>query len=350
MRKLKVLHILNTGKFSGAENVACQIISLFKGNAVAATYVSYDGTIREALQERGIDFNPVRKMSVSELKRVIREENPDVIHAHDMKASFTAALACGKIPLVSHIHNNAFDSRSISVKSIAYYFAAWKAKHIFWVSQPAYEGYVFHKAFQKKSSVLVNIIDAEALKNKMVMDTEQYSYDMVFLGRLSGPKNPQRLIGVFAGILEQRPTTKLAIVGSGELESEVKQLVEEKGISDHVAFLGFQSNPYKILHDAKLMIMTSRYEGMPMCALEAMALGVPIVSTPTDGLKDVVETGVTGFLHESDEELCNSCLRILENADLQSKLSANSVKRAAQLMDLGKYRENILDVYMGKNA
>ncbi len=343
---MKILHLLQSNRFSGAENVVCQIIGMFKDDTEHEfVYCSRDGQIREALDERGIAFAPMKDLTVSEVKRVIKEQKPDIIHAHDMRASFVAALACGKIKLVSHIHNNAFDSRGISVKSIAYLIAGIKASHIFWVSQSAFEGYAFHILFKKKSSVLYNIISIDALKKKMQMDTNSYDYDAVFLGRLSYPKNPQRLIGVFEKLALMKPDVKTAIIGTGELESEIKQLVREKKLEANVEFLGFNSNPYKILHDSKLMIMTSRWEGTPMCALEAMALGVPIVSTPTDGLKELVVNGETGYLCETDDELAEACYRLITDQICRKKMSAEMLSSAEANNAVESYKNNILLSY-----
>ena len=297
---MKILHMLQSDRFSGAENVVCQIISMCKDENMEFVYSSQDGQIREALEERGIEFHPIKKVSVSEFKRIIKEVKPDIIHAHDMAASFFAALACGKIPLVSHIHNNAYDSRGVSLKSILYRFAAKKAKHIIWVSQSSLDGYAFHKAFEAKSSVLYNIIDVGALKDKIALDPNTYDYDVVYLGRLTYQKNPQRLIEVIGKVVEKRPETKVAIIGTGDMEEEVRQLALDKDLLNNVTFLGFQSNPAKILNDSKVMVMTSRWEGTPMCALESLAMGVPIVSTPTDGLKDLIQDGVNGFLSDDD--------------------------------------------------
>ena len=66
---------------------------------------------------------------------------------------------------------------------------------------------------------------------------------------------------------------------------------------------GYMSNPYKALKSAKVFLMASRYEGTPMSVLEAMALGVPVVSTPVDGIADVVEPGINGYLEEEDDAL-----------------------------------------------
>ncbi len=343
---MKVLHLLASNRFSGAENVACQIISMFREEKnIEIIYCSPDGQIQEALQERNIAFIPLVKLTAKEVKRVIKQVQPDIIHAHDMRASFMASRACGKIKLISHIHNNNFDSRGLSLKSILYYFAAKKASHIFWVSQSSFEGYKFHKSFKEKSTVLYNIIDANALKEKMQSDKNTYAYDVVFLGRLTPQKNPHRLINVLEQVIRMRPETKAAIVGTGELEEEIKQLVKDKGLTENVIFLGFQNNPYKILHDAKVMLMTSRWEGTPMCALEAMALGIPIVSTPTDGLKDIIKDGENGYLSNSDDELTDRIMKLIDNNEVRTIMSNHCLKSFEKYNDKKGYKDTLLNVY-----
>ncbi len=342
---MKVLHMLQSNRFSGAENVVCQIISMCKNEDVEFAYSSRDGQIREALAERNIEFHPVSKVSVAEYRRVIHEVKPDVIHAHDMRACFFAALACGRTPLIAHVHNNNFDSRGLSLKSILFYLAAKKAKHIFWVSQSSLDGYAFHKSFMKKSTVLYNIIDIDALKTKMAADSKTYDYDVVYLGRLTHPKNPQRLIEVLGKAVQKEPDIKIAVIGTGDLEGETKQLVHNKNLTEQIRFLGFQSNPLKILHDAKVMLMTSRWEGTPMCALEAMSLGVPIVSTPTDGLADLIKDDYNGFLSNDDEALAAAVCRICRDAQLHDKLSNNAAEYAAEFMKKDAYIEKIVTSY-----
>lgn len=344
---MKILHLLQTNRFSGAENVVSQIIGLFKGDAdVEMVYCSRDGQIRQALAERNIHFAPISAFCVKEVKRVIREQKPDIIHAHDMRASFIAARACGKIPLISHVHNNNFDSRGFSVKSIAYLFAASKAKHIFWVSQSSFDGYAFHKWFKNKSTVLYNIIDIDSLYQKMETDNNRYNYDVIYIGRLTAPKNPQRLMRVFGKIKEIYPTVKMAVVGTGDLEQETKALCSELNLQNNVEFLGFQNNPLKMLHDAKVMIMTSRFEGTPMCALEAMALGVPIVSTPVDGLKVLVKNGENGYLSDDDDELANKILELINDPQIHNDFSTKMKEVAVEINDKNKYKSILMQCYI----
>ncbi|MBE7034535.1 MAG: glycosyltransferase [Ruminococcaceae bacterium] len=343
---MKVLHLLQSNRFSGAENVVFQIISMFKEtDNVDMVYCSRDGQIREAAKEHGVNYVPIQALSVTEVKRVIHEQQPDIIHAHDMRASFVAARACGNIPLISHVHNNNFDSRGLSAKSIAYLLAAMKAKHIFWVSESSFNGYAFHKCFEKKSTVLYNIIDVDALYRRMSEDDNAYDYDVLYVGRLTYQKNPQRLMRVFEKVASKLPDVKIGIIGAGDLEKEIVALCEELHLQKQVTFLGFQANPLKMLHDAKMMIMTSRWEGTPMCALEAMALGVPIVSTPTDGLCELITDGENGFLSDDDDVLVQKVADIITDSSLHSALSEKTKEMARQLNEVAPYREKIRRAY-----
>ncbi len=343
---MKVMHVLNSRIYSGAEKVVCQIIKSFRDD-VEMVYCSPDSDIvRQMLAEQDVTFLPMETMSTAELKRVIREQKPDLIHAHDMRASFFSALCCGKIPLVSHIHNNAYDARGLSPKTVAYLLAGFKAKHILWVSNSSFEGYAFHKFFEKKSSVLYNIIDTEVIFDKKAQDEKTYDYDMIYVGRLTFQKDPQRLMRLCARLKESKPDLKVAIVGTGELEAETKQLCEELKIQDNVHFLGFQTNPIKMVHDSKAMILTSRWEGTPMCALEAMALGTPVVSTPSDGMTDLLDDGVNGYLTDDDAVMAEKLLRIMNDPEHRTFLGENAKKKFAQINDAPKYKQAIYDCYM----
>jgi len=342
---MKVMHVLNSRIYSGAEKVVCQIIKSFRDD-VEMVYCSPDSDIvRQMLAEQNVTFLPMANMSTSELKRVIAKVKPDLIHAHDMRASFFSALCCGKIPLVSHIHNNAYDARGLSAKTVAYLLAGFKAKHILWVSNSSFEGYAFHKLFAKKSSVLYNIIDTEAIFVKKAQDENTYDFDMIYVGRLTFQKDPQRLMRLCARLKESKPDLKVAIVGTGELEEEVKNLCVELNIQDNVHFLGFQSNPIKMVHDSKAMILTSRWEGTPMCALEAMALGTPVVSTPSDGMTDLLEDGFSGYLTNDDAVMAEDLLRIIRDPEHRTFLGENAKKKFAEINDAPKYKQAIFDCY-----
>ena len=342
---MKVLHVLNSRIYSGAEKVVCQIIKSFRGE-IDMVYTSPESEIvAQMLAEQGVTYLPMKNMSVSELSRVIREQKPDLIHAHDMRAGFFSALCCGNIPLVSHVHNNAYDARGLSPKTVGYLLAGFKAKHILWVSQSSFDGYAFHKLFAKKSSVLYNIIDTQQISDKKAQDSKTYDYDMIYVGRLTFQKDPQRLMRLCARLKEDRPDLKVAIVGTGELLEEVQALCESLSIQDNVHFLGFQSNPIKMVADSKAMILTSRWEGTPMCALEAMYLGTPVVSTPSDGMKDLLEDGVSGYLTDDDEQMARDLLKIFADPEHRAYLADNAKRKFDSINDADAYKKAISDCY-----
>lgn len=346
---MKILHIANTDRFSGAENVMCQIINMFKVaySDIEMAYVSPDGSIRDALRDRGVRFIPLKSMCVSELKRVFKEEKPDVVHAHDMKASFIASLACGNIRLISHLHNNDYANRRISLKSLAFLMSSIKAHHIFYVSQSSYEGFIFHKWFKNKSSVLYNIIDINELYRKAEIDKGEYNYDVIYLGRFTYPKDPYRLLKVIKGVVEKKPDVKVAFIGTGEMEDEVRKEMSVQGLDKNVDMLGFIANPTKILMSSKLMVMTSRWEGTPMCALESMALGTPIISTPTDGLKVLIKDGISGFISNDDDVLVNRIIQTLSDNELRKHLSEACIQDAKQRNNIINYVRSIMNAYVG---
>lgn len=344
---MKVMHVLNSRIYSGAEKVVCQIINSFRNDPdVEMVYCSpYSDIVRDMLAEQNVTYLPIDELTPRELGRLIQVQKPDLIHAHDMRAGFVSALCCGDIPILSHIHNNAYNARGLTPKSVAYLLAGFKAQHILWVSQSSYDGYLFHKLFAKKSSVLYNIIETEQIFKKKEQDKNTYDFDIIYVGRLTFQKDPQRLMRVCAMMKAEKPDLKVAIVGTGELEEETMQLCRELGLENTVHFLGFQGNPMKMVSDAKVMVLTSRWEGTPMCALEAMALGTPVVSTPSDGMKDLLDDGLNGYLCDTDEALAEKMLRIIREPDHRAELAEKAKEKFASINDAPKYKQIIAGYY-----
>lgn len=82
-----------------------------------------------------------------------------------------------------------------------------------------------------------------------------------------------------------------------------------------------------------------------MCALEAMALGVPIISTPTDGIAVLVDDGVNGFTSDEDQLLAEKIVDVCTNEELRKRLSAAAKEKARTINDKDEYRMKLLDSY-----
>lgn len=106
---------------------------------------------------------------------------------------------------------------------------------------------------------------------------------IVSVGRIDNNKNHLLLIDSFMEICSRFPTYKLEIYGKGPLESKLSRYVELNGLSDRILFKGFCHDIISELADASIFVLTSEYEGMPNSLMEAMALGIPSISTDCFG-------------------------------------------------------------------
>ena len=344
----KIMHLISTDVFSGAENVACQIINGFSnGKKYKMVYVSKIGSNKKSLEDREIPYYELEKFNYKSIKKAVQDFKPDIIHAHDIKASIYASLFWKKAMIISHIHGNHENMRKFNLKTSLYNMFSKRFNKIIWVSKSCLDDYYYSNKIQKKSIILYNVINSKELEQKAKLDNNSYSYDLIYLGRLSYPKNPIRLIEVIKGIVLQRPSTTVAIVGTGELEQEVKETIHKYGLEKNITLFGFKSNPYKILKSSKIMLMTSRYEGTPMCALEAFACGLPIISTPTDGLKELINDGKNGYIGETNELLIEKTLYLLNNKKIYRQLTTQVKKDNSKINNINKYLSDINNIYEG---
>lgn len=346
---MKVLHILASNIFSGAENVVCQIVDMFKSE-IEMAYCSPDGDIKNSLNERGIKFLPIDKLNIKNLKKVVNEYQPDIIHAHDLKAIVMVSFLSKKYKKIGHIHgNDKTKMNKMSLKSLSLKFVAKKYNHIFWVSNSCLDEYKYRKSLPNNNSILYNIISVDNLYNKVTQDSKQYDYDIVYLGRLSYEKNCLRLLEIAKELKQKGQKFKFAIIGAGDKEQELKDYIANNHLENEVEMLGYMRNGYKIVSQAKVMLMTSLYEGTPMCALESLALGVPIVSTKTDGLVDLIKDDYNGYLYDTNLEAVSAIVKILNNEDLRLQLNANCKQFSQKYNDIETYKDKLRKVYNSKN-
>lgn len=345
-QKIKILHLLRSDTFSGAENVVFQIIDLFRDEPVEMIYCSPDGDIAQALKANNITFWPIKRFSIREVKRVVKDYKPDLIHAHDISASVAAAFAAGKARIISHMHVNHQSMHNTNLRTLLYLACAIRFEHIFWVSKSALQNYRFKDYISDKSSILHNIVDQDKIYRAVAEDSNTYDHDIMYLGRLTYQKNPARLLRVLSLAIQKKPDIKISIVGDGELLDEAQKLSTELGLDNNVRFWGYKSNPLKMLHDARVLILTSRFEGTPICALEAMALGVPIVSTPTDGMLNLIENGVNGYMSDDDTDLAYKIVELLSDKKKHLQFADNSKQRFNRLNDVVAYKNELKRIYM----
>ncbi|HAK42628.1 MAG TPA: hypothetical protein DCM59_07885 [Clostridium sp.] len=339
----KILHILTSNSYSGAENVVISLINGLK-DKFDFTYVSGDGDIRQILYRNDIEFIPIDKMKISEVRRVIKLYKPDIIHAHDFRASVVCAFANVKSPIISHLHNNSPWLKRYSFYSFIYLFASFRFNEILLVSKSIVEEYVFSGFIKDKAKVISNPIHTNGIVEKAKSHGQIDAFDIIFVGRLTAAKNPLRFIEIMNDLIKVFPTAKACIVGNGELEKSCRYKIEQLRLSGHITLTGFLENPYQVMANSKLLCMTSDWEGFGLVAVEAFSLGLPVVASPVGGLVDII--------NNSCEKLCRTNLdyvlelkKLLSDVVYYEDRSKGALLRARELDNFSCYCQEIEKIY-----
>ncbi len=341
---IKVMHVLMTNKFSGAEKVAIEIIKKLESVDIEFYYIAAQGPIEEVLCSEKIKYRLFDKVSTTSLRRAINEIRPDIIHCHDFTASLLSSIVAKNIPLISHLHHNASWMKKINIKSMLYLFSLHRYKCVLAVSQAIFDEYRFSE-FIKNKIVIGNIIDIESITKKYDADVKK-DIDILFLGRMCEAKNPERFIQILEKIYKDGVSFKAAIVGDGELFHEIEKKIKEMGMSNIISMYGFRKNVYEYLNRSKIGMITSKWEGFGLGAVECLAFGLPIVSSNVGGLKMLINDSC-GKLCDTDEEFIEMVKKLLADNGYYEKKRENAFIQANRLNNVGKYKKKMLSIYKG---
>lgn len=254
-------------------------------------------------------FSPKNIKAYRELKRIIDSERFDLIHCHTPAVSFMTRVAArkarrqGTVVMYTchgfHFHN------SSSKKNWLLYYPAEKFLSRFcdYIVTINKEDFNRAKTFHCKNvryipSVGVDINRIKALKiNKAEKRKEIGVPDekilVISAGELIERKNHEVIIRALGKL--QDPDIYYAIAGKGPLLDRLKQVASEVGISDRVLFLGFRTDVFELYHAADISAFPSKIEGLGLAGVEAMAAGIPLVSSNVHGILDYVIDGKTGY-------------------------------------------------------
>jgi glycosyltransferase involved in cell wall biosynthesis len=169
-------------------------------------------------------------------------------------------------------------------------------------------------------------------------------HDAIFVGRLSPEKGVEALIETAMLFKKEGKKKTLAIVGDGELADWLQAEIKKRELSAVVDYLGYQSNPKKLIKAAKVLLLPSRNEGLPMVILEAYSVGVPAIVTPFLGADEVVEDSRTGLI-VSREEFAQAVVKLLENDKKLRQLSKQAKQKAINDFSMGNLDKFIKEIF-----
>lgn len=183
----------------------------------------------------------------------------------------------------------------------------------------------FNNIIKCESGIILNPVNNKFIKKPY---EGKRSGNIVNIGRLEKQKNQISLIKAFDMIKDDIKGTNLKIYGDGSLKDFLQEYINKNNLKDRIFLMGQSDNIEKEIYDSSLFVLSSFYEGMPNVLVEAMCLGLPVISTDCDcgGPRMLINNGINGILVKTDniEELANAMKKIIKNEKLSSELSRNA--------------------------
>lgn len=319
-------HVISNlaNQFSRAKNRVTLVVSFKKENQYRI-----DSKVNLIfLEEKNVPQNRFKKnvSRVQKLRRILINEKPNIIISFLPEPNFriivaSFGLCIPKIISVRNDPNVEYKSKAYkAIQSILYR----KVACVVFQTKQAKEW--FPKKIQERSAIIMNQVD-----NRFFEIQKNTSDYYCAIGRLTEQKNYKLMIDAFSCFLEEYPDEKLYIYGEGDTK-EVEKHIRDKKCENNIFLMGVTDDVATVLSNAKAFIMTSDYEGMPNALLEAMAVGVPVISTdcPCGGPAMVIINNKNGILFSVDakNELVDSLKKLNRDNEWTRKLGEEAKETA----------------------
>lgn len=157
----------------------------------------------------------------------------------------------------------------------------------------------FNRIVQKKSVVIYNPVDMKEYAEAALKTPKEKK--VVTAGRLMKQKNQKMMIDAFSSVLKEYPDYQLIIYGEGPYREELEAHIQQLGVSERVLLPGSTTQLYDSIKSAEIFLLSSDYEGMPNALIEAMCMGLPVISTKVSGATDLISHSENGLLVELDD-------------------------------------------------
>ena len=303
MKKIDIITKAMTS--GGAERVIAQLANYFTEQNVSCRIVTTDKreviypldekvkvvAIGKKSDNKAID----RVLRYKKIRSVIQENKPDVVLTMPEDTGIYAILALigTGIPVYVSERNNPWVMPNVRItrflRKLAYPFA----KGIIFQTEMAKTFFPEH--IQKKGVVLQNPVDVTRIPEPYIGERKKV---FAAVGRLEPQKNFQMLIKAFSEFHKEEKDYQLIIYGEGKERTNLEKLIKQLNLEGSVSLPGRNKDVLNAINDSAAFILSSDYEGMPNALIEAMCMGMPVISTdcPSGGPRELIRNGENGLL------------------------------------------------------
>jgi glycosyltransferase involved in cell wall biosynthesis len=285
-----------------------------------------------------------------ELNRTLDKIKPDVVHSHESKAGFLTRLLYKRFPsivFVHTVHMATFHSKGNNFNQYLYALLeklmAKRTDFMAFVS-PVLQNIYAARDIQARTQTIVlrSRVDLELFQNERQRNRENQKYVranlgissasqlVISVGLLEKRKRPDLILESLCKRLKTDPNLYLLFLGDGQMRKQLMRTAEKNGIAKKVHFMGYVSDVERWLSGANILVLASTFEGFPQIAVQAAAVGLPIVATPLE------EYSGCGFIEIVSKERAMSSIVCMH-------LSSNQPEISTRSEELSYWATNVID-------
>lgn len=343
-QKNKLMHFTLSLGTGGLEGIVRELIEGVDPDVFASSVccISDKGWLYNELKGNGIKvFCMNKKDSLDyslffKIADILKKEEISIVHSHDSSTNLYAGIAA-KIAGVKNVINTEHGGIYFETgrKKFINRFLCFLNKKIVCVSQSTKNDLIGMGLPVNRLEVIPNGLAFSKFDIKIDRSNKRKElglcdsdFIICCVGRLSREKNHKMLLDSAKSVLKKIPHAKFLLAGDGPLKEYLKKYASDSMISDKIIFLGSRKDIPEILKISDCFAACSDSESFGLSVLEAMAVGVPVVSTCAGGLKEIVKDGETGILIERNDTagLVSAICRIKEDTLLREKIVFNAKK------------------------
>ena len=340
---MKILFYINAIHDGGAERVMVNLAKYFSDIGYETILVTsfidtweykIEGNVKRlTLEENEIKQGKIKRnfSRIIKLRDILKKEKPDVAVSFMAEPNFrllVASLGLNVKTIVS-VRN---DPNKEYAGKIGKFVGKWIlpiADGCVFQTKEAQEW--FPERLQRKSTIIFNAVKEEFFH----IERTPMVGEIVACGRLVSQKNHKLLIDAFAEVVKEHPYARLKIYGEGSLRDVLQEQIDKLNLHDKAFLMGATNDVAKALQTADLFVLSSDYEGMPNALMEAMAAGVPCISTdcPCGGPRSLIENKINGYIISLNDkkELKNSIIDYMKQKKKED-ISNKTKKQASKFL------------------
>ena len=358
---MRVLHVIGTAEVGGGgEHLVHLARGLMVHDCTSSVVVGRDGLAGARLREAGvliIAIGPMGAGALWTLARVLRRERPDVVHLHGSRAGLLGALsarAAGIQPVIYTAHAFAFRREDYAVFRDVFVLAERAtcalADQVICLTHGDLSAAKGAGIEMRHATVIPNGIDLARFNvdgDRRALGIPEGAPVIGMVARLVPQKDPTTFLHAARLVADALPEARFLLIGDGPLRPAVEATVQKLALEGRCLVLGTRQDVPQLLAAMDVLWLTSRWEGLPFAALEAMAASRPVVASRLPGINEVVEDGLTGVLVPPGDapEFARATIALLSDAPRRAAMGTRALRRVAEHFSIERMVNSTVRVY-----